>query len=165
MIEGALIWPTEFIDPPGAQYGILEDKYLDREPGRIPLPQTAQQLWAQHKYSALARDPEYYRSTGRLLARSGDDLPLDQLALELVGLLRRPAPEGRLVNALQHLWGHVSQSAQPPYPGARTDPQSLIAAIRELSIERDVTYLRESTALSDLHAWITAPLASQGLSE
>lgn len=159
--EGALIWPTAFIDPPGAQYAILEDKYLDREPGRIPLPQSAQQLWAQHKYSALARNPEYYRSTGQLLARSGGNLPIDQLALELVSLLRRPAPEGRLANALQHLWGHVSQFAQPPYPDAPTDPQSLIEVIRQLAIEQNMTYLKESTALSDLHTWIAAPLAAQ----
>ena len=160
-VQGTLIWPAEFIDPPGAQFAILQDKYLNREPGRIPLPQTAQQLWAQHKYSALARDPGYYRSAGQLLARSGDNLPIDQLALELVGLLRKPAPEGRLVNALQHLWGHVSQFAQAPHPDAYTDPHSLIAAIRELSVRQDVAYLMESTALSDLHTWISAPVTDQ----
>jgi hypothetical protein len=92
-IQGAPIWPDEFIDPPGEQFAILRGKYLDREPGRIPLPQTAQQLWAQHKYSALARDPEYCRRTGQLLVRSGDGLPIDQLALELVALLRKRARE------------------------------------------------------------------------
>jgi hypothetical protein len=159
--EGMPIWPTEFIDPPGEQFAILQGKYLNREPGRIPLPQTAQQLWAQHKYSALARDPAYYRSTGQLLARPGDDLPIDRLALELVALLRKCAPERRLVNALQHLWGHVSQFAQAPHPDAHTDPGSLIAAIRELSVKQNITYLMESTALSDLHTWIAAPHAGQ----
>jgi hypothetical protein len=160
-IEGVPTWPDEFVDPPGEQFAILKDKYLNREPGRIPLPQTAQQLWAQHKYSALARDPAYYRSTGQRLARSGDSLPIDQLALELVALLRKRIPEGRLTNALQHLWGHVSQFAQAPHPGAHADPESLIAAIRELSVEHNVTYLMESTALSDLHAWISAPLPAK----
>jgi hypothetical protein len=160
-IGGALIWPDRFVDPPGEQFAILKGKYLNREPGRIPLPQTAQQLWAQHKYSALARDPGYYRSTGQRLARSGDSVPIDHLALELVALLRKRVPEGRLINALQHLWGHVSQFAQTPHPGVHTDPESLIASIRELSVKHNVTYLTESTALSDLHAWIAAPLAGQ----
>ena len=50
-------WPTSYIDPPCQQFQILKQKYIAKEAGRIPLPQDAQQLWSQHKYSVLARNP------------------------------------------------------------------------------------------------------------
>ena len=40
-----------FIDPPARQFGLLAGKYREREPGRIPLPRTPHELWAQHKDS------------------------------------------------------------------------------------------------------------------
>ena len=155
-VAGALLWPDQFIDPPGAQFAILEDKYANREPGRIPLPQTAQQLWAQHKYSVLARDPERYREIGQELAECGDAAPNQELALEFVEVLRSRPPEGRLLNALHHLWGHVSQFAGSPNSDLQSDPERLISTIRDLAIRHQETYLLESTALSDLHTWISA---------
>ena len=48
--------PAVFVDAPGEQFAILERKYRGREPGRIPLPRSSHELWAQHKFSVLARD-------------------------------------------------------------------------------------------------------------
>ena len=51
-------WPATYIDEPYAQFEILKTKYQDKEPGRIPLPNTPQDYWEQHKYSVLARGEE-----------------------------------------------------------------------------------------------------------
>jgi len=150
------LWPEVYVDPPGAQFAILEAKYVDREPGRIPLPRNAQQLWAQHKYSVLARDPEAYQEIGRRLAQPEKDLAIQGLAADLVAYLRERPPEGRLRNALQHLWGYVSELGDEG-PGEMPEgPAVLMGAVRQLAVRHQVVYLLESTALSDLHAWISA---------
>jgi len=144
--QGPLAWPVEFVDPPARQFAILEDKYRDREPGRIPIPQSARQLWAQHEYSILARDPAYGRQ---------DKLPFQDLALECVEVLRTRPSEELVMNALRRMW-RVSQFARSTAPHVRDNPAALIDAIRELALEHNVVPLRESTALSDLHFWILA---------
>jgi hypothetical protein len=144
--QGPLAWPTEFVDSPASQFAILEEKYRDREPGRIPLPQTAQQLWAQHEYSILARDPTYRRQ---------DRLSFEQLALECVRMLRTRPSEELVMDALHRMWERVSQCAG----NVPDNLAALIEAVRDLSFRHHAVYLLESTALSDLHAWISAPLA------
>lgn len=62
--RGLRVWPEAFLSTPGAQPTLLGQKYCHRAPGRIPLPCTLQQLWAQHKYSVLSRDPEYSHGWG-----------------------------------------------------------------------------------------------------
>jgi hypothetical protein len=161
VIQGAPSWPSEFVDPPGRQFAILEDKYLTREPGRIALPQTTQQLWAQHKYSVLARDPEYGRQMEQALAQSQDGISLEQLAHELTGVLRVHPPERRLTNTLHLMWEHVSEVSGPNHPSMPNSLEDLIRAIRGLSVEHHVVHLLESTALNDLHAWVSASFADQ----
>jgi hypothetical protein len=151
-----LTWPERYVDPPGDQFALLQAKYVDREPGRIPLPRNAQQLWAHHKYSVLARDPEAYRRLGRMLAQPNSGPSLEVLAAELVAYLRERPPAGRLLNALQHLWGYVSDLVGEGQRGVPDGPAALISAVRDLSVKHQVVYLLESTALSDLHTWISA---------
>ncbi len=153
--QGKAEWPETFVNSPGEQLVLLGIKYREREPGRIPLPRNTQQLWAQHKYSVLARDPEAYRRIGRLLAQPDSSLEVDLLAAELVGYLRDEPPAGRLQNALQHLWGYVAD-VDSSAGGAPLSALELIDRIRRLSVSGNVSYLIESTALSDLHAWIVA---------
>ncbi|MFO7918499.1 MAG: DUF1722 domain-containing protein [Anaerolineae bacterium] len=152
-VERDLPWPRDYVDPPARQFAMLEKKYADREPGRIPLPQNAQQLWAQHKYSVLARDVASYQRIGRALARTGDAPSLEDLARPLAEYLRRRPPQGGLTNALQHMWGYVSEFAPAEGLSMPQDPQPLSAAVRRLALEHGAVYLRHSTALSDLHAW------------
>ena len=71
--------------PPGEQFALLRGKYEGREAGRIPLPGNAQQLWAQHKYSVMARDVQLYREVGRALA--SPESPPDKVFAELAALL------------------------------------------------------------------------------
>jgi hypothetical protein len=157
--SGAQVWPEVFIDTPGWQLTLLGQKYRHRALGRIPLPRTLQQLWAQHKYSVLARAPEYYHSMGTFVAARDRGTSLEQLARELVEILRVLPSEGRLVNALQHMWGYVSEFARPTAPDWQR-PLACLMAIRTLTVTHQVPYLSESTALSELRVWI--PDADRG---
>lgn len=148
-------WPGTYIDEPFEQFKILDSKYESKEQGRIPLPKNAQQLWSHHKYSVLARDQNFYKSVGPRVSRmrSGDDF--SQLAKEFTEILRTRPSEGDLQNALQHMWGHVSDCDNPgkgvpaswPLDRLLTEIQTRVNACKE-------PYLQTSTALSELKAWI-----------
>jgi len=138
-------WPAVYIDSPAAQIAVLKRKYVGRESGRIRLPRSNQELWAAHKYSVLARDQAVYRSIGRAVSRLRRGATLDDLALELVELLRRPAAGGDLENAILHMWGHVRLAGAAPS----------MALIQRLAIDRGEPFLLGSTALSELAVWLT----------
>ena len=148
-------WPEDYIDSPQRQFGLLAEKYRHKAAGRIPLPVNAQALWAQHKYSVMARDLHYYRAAGRRVAGMRRGGGYGSMALELTELLRIPPDPGRAMNALQHMWGYVSgyvsTTKRAPAP---MSPQSLLKAIQTLAVRHREAYLLSSTALSDLAAWI-----------
>jgi uncharacterized protein YbgA (DUF1722 family) len=148
-------WPEVFVDPPVTQLSILAGKYKDKEQGRIPLPKNVQQLWAQHKYSVMARDAAEYKRIGRLAAAKKTGNGMIDLYQELVLLLRCPPGEGNLRNAVQHMWGYVSPYSS--YDGKTIESKttrSLLKEIQRLVFLYNVVYLKESTALSELQAWI-----------
>ncbi len=146
----AMRWPAIWIDPPAGQYQILGRKYLERPPGRIPLPRNCQELWARHKYSVMARDYNAYRRYGSEVAAGR--IGFARLAPELIGWLRTPPPAGALDNALLHMWGYVSTLAAekpPSHSQAR-----LLAEIRRLAMDpAGPAYLKHSTALGELACW------------
>lgn len=144
-------WPETFVDEPAAQFRLLRAKYKDVPSGRIELPRNPQQLWAQHKYSVMARDPDSYRRIGRAVARLGNRAPIDGLARTLVLILRQPPPPGRLLNALEHMWGHVSDLATAEDRArASRGVGGLLATIQALALAQREPYLQASTALSEL---------------
>lgn len=147
-------WPGVYIDQPGGQFAILEGRYGDGDQGRIPLPHSADRLWAQHKYSVLARDPGLYRDIGRQAARRKGGEFFHDLARTLAESLRTPPPQGRLMNALEHMWGYVSD-LDPDRSGHPGTPAGFITEIRYRSLRHGVRYLLESTALSDLSYWVS----------
>jgi hypothetical protein len=152
---GRTRWPVLFIDAPARQFELLATKYAAREPGRIALPRTPQQLWAQHKYSVMARDPELYRQTGRRIAGAARNTRLDPLAEELVAILRRRPPAPRLRNALEHMWGHVSEEATDDERAhAARGSARLLGAIQSAALRQREPYLLASTALSELAIWL-----------
>lgn len=154
-LAGPVRWPATFVTPPAMQFVLLAAKYERREAGRIPLPRSAQALWAHHKYSVMARDPFLYREIGRRVARLRRGAAMDALAEELVLILReRPARE-RLVNALEHMWGHVSKYADADdRRGARQGARTLHGTIVRLATRVGEPYLIASTALGDLGAFL-----------
>jgi hypothetical protein len=145
-------WPKNFIDTPHMQFAILNEKYRMKGKGRIPLPINAQQLWAQHKYSVLARAPGLYKRIGLEVARRKGREFFAGLSHNLVEALRVQPPPGRLMNALQHMWGHVSSFNAGPVPDI-ANTVVLISEIWKRSRECGARYLLESTALSDLALW------------
>jgi hypothetical protein len=146
---------TQYVDLPYQQFKILEKKYENREPGRIPFPVDCQQLWAQHKYSVLARDPDFYREIGPLVSKDNSEELFNRLSREFVEILFIPPSQGRLVNALLHMWGYVSHFvSQPQRSQLETDLKSLAKTLRDLVFKHRVTYLMHSTALSDLLVYV-----------
>jgi hypothetical protein len=148
-------WPSRYIDPPAAQFALLAKKYRNKRPGRIPLPVSTQELWAQHKYSVLARDPERYKALGQSLAAAKKLEMCDDVALELVEILRCPPSSGRLANALQHMWGHVSRHVEDA-SGYVNDmkPKNILSTMQRTSLICGCNYLIHSTALGELSVWL-----------
>jgi uncharacterized protein YbgA (DUF1722 family) len=146
-----LRWPPSFVTEPVDQYALLGIKYGSQVSGRIPLPHSAQDLWAQHKYSVMARDYELYRTLGRRVARLRRGAPFADLAMELVEVLRASPAPGQLANALEHMWGYVSAGASPEERRrGRASAGALLKVTRELAFRQPAAYLLASTALSEL---------------
>jgi Protein of unknown function (DUF1722) len=146
-----------FVTSPAGQYRLLRAKYRGKAPGRIALPGGVQQLWAHHKYSVMARDPAAYRTLGRRVARMPRDGDITPLANELVSVLRHDPPRGRLVNALEHMWGHVRRDATPAERlAADASPAALLLKTQELAIRAHEPYLLASTSLSELEVFVAA---------
>ena len=150
-----LQWPAVFVTPPDEQFGLLRSKYRGREQGRIALPRSPQDLWAQHKYSIMARDPAVCRAIGRRVTRLRRGASLAPLAEDLVVILREDPPPRRLVDALEHMWGHVSTGATAEErQRARASAEGLFVTTRALAIRSHEPYLMSSTALSDLATFV-----------
>jgi hypothetical protein len=146
-----LRWPAVFVTDPADQFLLLQSKYGSAVAGRIPLPSTTQELWAQHKYSVMARDPDRYRELGRRAARLRQRAGFTEIADELVAILRERPASGRLVNAVEHMWGYVSNRAgAAERRQARQSVASLFAATQILAVRHAQSYLLASTALSEL---------------
>ncbi len=144
-----VLMPQEWIDSPGKQYRILEEKYRTRSQGPIPLPSNTLSLWASHKYSVMARDYNAYKRIGRQVADRR--IGFEDLAAGMTGFLYTPPPEPALVNALYHMWGYVSgfTSSKPD----KSHPVQWIRFIRKLALQGSVTYLMHSTAIRELPCW------------
>ncbi|MDH5737276.1 MAG: DUF1722 domain-containing protein [Gammaproteobacteria bacterium] len=146
-------WPAIYIDAPHIQFELLKEKYKDKEGGRIQLPENAQQLWRHHKYSVLARDQQTYKEIGRNV--SSGELPFEELAMILVELLRKPPGAEGIRNALQHMWGYISESkSNANKKVAQLPPGEMLRQIQRQASIRKEPYLNGSTALSELMAWI-----------
>lgn len=126
----------------------------DLREGRIPPPHRLTDLWAQHKYSVMARSPAGAREIGGALGRQDRSLDVETLLPRLVLDLRKPPPAGRLRDAVMHMWGYVSPVArtrglEPDYE----DLAATVGTIAAIALEEPRGYLATSTALSDLVVW------------
>ncbi|HSG27696.1 MAG TPA: DUF1722 domain-containing protein, partial [Candidatus Krumholzibacterium sp.] len=153
--DGEGRWPEIYIDEPVRQFELLRVKYEGKEGGRIPLPGNAQQLWSHHKYSVMARDQDLYRRLGSGLASASPDEDLSGLARTLTEMLREPPAAGGTRNAIQHMWGYVSD----PPPGRKREVESwsdarLLEEVQSRAVVRGERYLLSSTALGELGVWL-----------
>lgn len=148
-------WPEEYIDTPREQFALLAEKYKAKEQGRIPLPRNAQQLWSQHKYSVMARDVNLYKKIGREVANTSSTEDFSALAALLTAVLRTAPATGGIRNALQHMWGYVSDHV--PHAERNTAVRSLnqlLRSVQQGAVHKQEPYLLASTALSELGIWI-----------
>ena len=148
------IWPEEYIDEPGQQFKILEAKYKNKEQGRIPLPNNAKQLWSQHKYSILARDVNLYRKIGTQVSAMPPTHDFSIMAKTLTENLRMPPSLGGIRNALQHMWGYVSDCSVSKRDMETWSLNKLFHETQRCVLESEDPYLMTSTALSELEVWI-----------
>lgn len=153
----SLRWPDTYVTEPGDQISLLRKKYVGKASGRIPLPRRTSDLWAHHKYSVLARDPDEYRRIGRWAASKAAALHERALAKELVEILRVPPSKGRLSNALEHMWGYVTKEATAEEARSSTEsPARLLKMVVQIASRLQEPYLMNSTALSELEAFLSA---------
>ena len=146
-------WPERFLDPPARQFGLLAGKYRGRELGRIPLPRTSHEIWAQHKYSVLARSQAAYRDLGRRVALLRGRDSFDELALELATLLRDPPDPGNLRNAVQHLWGYFDFRTSKE-SAERASLRRALGAVQRRCRREHQPYLLAQTDLTELAVWL-----------
>ena len=158
--EGVERWPETFVHTPAEQFAILRRKYEGRPPGRIPLPETCGRLWVQHEYSMLARETDVWAGAAPDALSQTDRGSFEELALHLVDVLRRPPTEVGLAHALRRIWDAVARFAPQTEPPELGDLGLLLGAVQELALEHRVRGLLESTALSELGAWLAGPLES-----
>ena len=147
-------WPGVYIDTPLQQFKILASKYRNKDQGRIPLPDSAQALWRQHKYSVMARNPELYKTIGRQVAGTKPSADYSILAGRLTEILRSRLSEGGIRNALQHMWGHVRGEAGTGRSVTSGSLLKLLKTIQQRAQDVQEPYLLQSTALGELNAWI-----------
>jgi uncharacterized protein YbgA (DUF1722 family) len=159
------VWPDIYIDEPYIQFRLLTDKYRTKEHGRIPLPKNAQQLWSQHKYSVLARNVNLYQQIGKEVANIKPKDEFSTLARRLTEQLRIQPSLGGMINALQHMWGYVSDLSSVTRDEFESwSPARLLTEIQTLTLSSEQQYLRHSTALSELEVWantLTDPLSEE----
>jgi len=147
------VWPSNYIDKPHVQFQLLQEKYKEKKAGRIPLPGNEQELWSHHKYSVLARDQAKYKEIGRRVGAR--EVSFENLALELVEMLRVPPSRGGIRNALQHMWGYVSEvHPETDHNIESCSLKKLCTLIRKNAQEINEPYLMHSTALSELMVWL-----------
>lgn len=147
-------WAKTFIDTPVSQLSIISDKYKGLGAGRIPLPKNIQQLWAQHKYSVMARDISAYKRIGIWVASKRCIRDFHELSLDLVLLLRKPPKINLIRNALLHMWGYVTKYSNKKKNNMNTiSVPTLLHRTQELALANNIEYLIHSTALSELGAW------------
>jgi hypothetical protein len=150
----SIVWPHQLPQTLIMQFARLADSKAGDSPTppRLNKPRNEQSLWAQHKYSILARNQTLYLSLGPMVARQ--QLEFDDLLGELSYCKRIPPLAAGLRNAVGHLWGYVAKwSTLVP---TTTNLYSLMLEIQNLAIQHHVAYLLQSTALVELAYWCWA---------
>jgi len=99
----------------------------------------------------MARNPRTYQALGRAVARMRADSSYTTVLDELTPILRETPSQGRLRNAIEHMWGYVRvQATAEDIETARTSPAHLLARTQRLALRHRQRFLLSSTALSEL---------------
>lgn len=146
-------WPESSCTP-AQQLKAISGMRIHADTARLPLPKNAQQVWAQHKYSVMARDNNLYREMGPKVAGLKTEAEFADLVNELTYSLQMQPSEGGLRNAAQHMWGHVSGNEKVDMDFVDWSLSRLLNEIKLRVINQEETYLLHSTALTEFQAWL-----------
>jgi hypothetical protein len=147
------LWPESSCTP-AQQFKVISEMRIHADTARLPIPKNAQQVWAQHKYSIMARNNNLYREMGQKVAGLKTELEFADLLDELTYILRLQPSEGGLRNAAQHMWGHVSGNEKVDKDFVDWPLSRLLREIIFRVIDQEETYLLHSTALTELQTWL-----------
>lgn len=155
LVENFDKWPSTYIDLPDKQFEIIQNKYIEKEKGRIKIPENACTLWAQHKYSVMARSIKLYNHYGKICSKKLAKNEFSKLALNLTETLRiRPEPKG-IRNAVYHMWSYVSKfSTIDKSKIEDLSSYELISVIQKIAFQKNIRYLKNSISLSELSVWL-----------
>ncbi|MCP4142753.1 MAG: hypothetical protein GY755_21130 [Chloroflexi bacterium] len=137
-------WP-DYLDAPDTQIEILQEKYLYKEPGRIPLPSTLEKLWEHHRFSVMARDRGKYRLYERKLPNG----EFAEFTKELNNFIRQKPLQNNLDNAIEEMWQYLGLKSN-----ANLGLNESFQALQEIVKKEENTKLLHSTALVELAIWI-----------
>lgn len=117
---------------------------------RILYPKNKYFLWAQHKYSVMARNYQLYKDYSKIV--NSKDAIFDEIFISLSNLLWTQPDKKNIKNTLQHLWGYISKDSTLKINELNYKEQ--LKEIQFQSLNNNVEYLLQSTVLSDLMYWI-----------
>ncbi len=140
---------------PSIQFKMLAEKYGDKKEARISLPKNSQQLWSHHKYSIMARNITLYKSIGKKVSVNDGADAFDDISMLLSSELTKRPKEGMIRNALQHMWGYISDVSD--IDNSIINKLSLLEMLHEIQhcvTKSNQEYLYSQTALSELEIWL-----------
>ncbi|PID29658.1 MAG: hypothetical protein CR982_02145 [Candidatus Cloacimonadota bacterium] len=139
------------------QYDELRDRYLDSNNYRISPPSNIRELWVNHKYSIMARNIPLYKEIGRFVAQNRGEEYFSKLHSTLTKELRKKPKRNGILNALQHMWGYISNTSSIRGRGISSlDLHSFLIEIQNCVKVSNQDYLYKQLALSELEIWILA---------
>ncbi|MFJ5790389.1 YbgA family protein [Lysinibacillus sp. NPDC093197] len=112
--------------------------------------QRTEKLWREEKYRVMFHSQKHYNQL-RLAMR--DILPHEQIEQLIEDALQQIPTDGSMRNACQHMWGYfrkvaTSEEKQKYEKLLITGQiQALLCFLQQLSIQYNITYLRQSTIL------------------
>ena len=148
-------WPDTFIDQPYRQLEILKGKYSNKEPGRIPLPNTARMLWHHHKFSVLARGGKYYSQCEKRISGDTTEQDFRDLTDQLTLILRIQPSPGGIENSLRTMWRWASCThPEETITMKSASPKKILTELQRIGRGDGEPELIISTALSELAGWM-----------
>ncbi len=141
--------------PASAQFAALGERYGEKRRGRLTIPKRVDVLWRQHKYAIMARSIALYKSTGKRVAANRNPELFIALSETLSSELFKMPKTTTLYNALQHMWGYISDfsTIKKADVNALGCPD-LLSEIQSCVLSSNQLYLSEQVALSELQIWL-----------
>ncbi len=147
--NGTVIWPVRLQEPLKDQLQRLAERREKGQFGRIAVPANERELWAIYRYSVMARSHNAFISLGQQVASR--QISFEDLLLEVVHAARAEPHQPDVQNALQQMWGYVSDhSFIRPNEVNNTE---LLAEVQLLAKQSNSEYLLKSTSLGELAFW------------